>query len=81
MAQSLNPIQGSNLQLRQALDKTFTVLGESPKAAIYRHIEETCNAHKLESPLQTGDIEKIIDGVFGSGAASLKKMFNANLTG
>lgn len=79
MCPSVLSIQGYNRHFCNAFEQTLSSLGENPKKAIYRHLEETFQIRRWEIPGKIDIIEKFFDQIFGAGAVSLKNLFYKNL--
>lgn len=79
MSQPVLSVQSYNRHVCRALDKTLSVLGEAPRAAMYYYFEETCDVMSWEIPQKIETIEKFIEDIFGHSSAVLKRMFYTNL--
>jgi hypothetical protein len=65
--------------LLKAIDEALLSLGESPKTAIYYHLESVFNIRKQEIPRRIGDFSKALEQLFGLGARHLEILFMKSL--
>jgi hypothetical protein len=65
--------------LLEAIDEAFSSLGESPKTAIYFHLENSMGIQKREIPFRMDDFQNALEKIFGSGARLLEILFVKNL--
>lgn len=65
--------------LLEAIDEAFSSLGESVKAAIYFHLENTFGINKSDIPSRTADFSNALEKIFGPGARHLEILFMKNL--
>ena len=54
--------------LLEAIDEGFSFLGESPKAAIYFHLEKTFKIKRQDIPYRIEEFTTAIERMFGTGA-------------
>jgi hypothetical protein len=55
-----------------AIDKTFSALGETPKYAIYQHLKLAQNISKQEIPNRIDEFSFTLDELFGIGSKFLE---------
>jgi hypothetical protein len=60
--------------LLEAIDDALASMGESPKQAIYYHLETVFNVKKQEIPCKTEAFILAIEKLFGMGANFLEKL-------
>lgn len=60
--------------LLKAVDDGLMVLGESPRAAIYFHLERYHSLRKDEIPRRLKDFSSATRGIFGSGGPVIEKL-------
>ena len=60
--------------LIEAIDESFSSLGESPKQAILFHLENTFKIKKQEIPSKTDSFDHAIKKLFGVGADFLEAL-------
>ena len=65
--------------LLEAIDEAFSSLGESPKTAIYFHLENSMGIKKREIPFRIDDFQNALEEIFGLGARLLEILFIKNL--
>jgi len=65
--------------LLEAIDEGFSSLGESVKAAIYFHLENTFRIKKREIPFRIDDLLDALEKIFGLGARHLEIIFMKNI--
>jgi hypothetical protein len=65
--------------LLEAIDEAFSSLGESPKTAIYFHLENSMGIKKREIPFRIDDFQNALEKIFGLGARLLEILFIKNL--
>lgn len=58
--------------LLEAIDEGLSLLGESPKQAIYFHLKETFNMNRQDIPYKIEEFTNAIEKIFGAGAKILK---------
>lgn len=58
--------------LLEAVDEGLSTLGESPKHAVYFHLENSFNIQKREIPYRINDFADSLDKIFGQGADFLE---------
>lgn len=58
--------------LLEAIDEGLSLLGESPKQALYFHLEETFNMNRQDIPYKIEEFSNVIEKIFGAGAKILK---------
>ncbi len=58
--------------LNEAIDETFTALGESPKQSIYYHLENTFALKANEYSDNIGAFDRALKDIFGPGAFLLE---------
>jgi len=54
--------------LLEAVDEGLSMLGESPKQAIYYHLEKTFKINRMDIPYKIEDFTDAIEKIFGAGA-------------
>jgi hypothetical protein len=54
--------------LLEAIDEGLSLLGESPKAAIYYHLEKTFKIKRQDIPYRIEEFTNAIERMFGNGA-------------
>ncbi len=58
--------------LAEAIDEGLALLGESPKEAIYSHIEKTFKINREDIPYRIDEFTDVLERIFGDGAKILK---------
>jgi hypothetical protein len=58
--------------LLEAIDEGFSLLGESPKQAVYFHLEKTFQMNRLDIPYRIEEFTDAIEKIFGTGAKILE---------
>jgi len=58
--------------LLEAVDEGLSTLGESPKQAVYFHLEKSFKIRKREIPYRIDDFAHSLDKIFGQGADFLE---------
>jgi len=58
--------------LLEAIDEGLSLLGESPKQAVYFHLEKTFKMNRLDIPYRIEQFIDAIEKIFGSGAKILE---------
>ena len=58
--------------LLEAIDEGLSLLGESPKQAVYFHLEKTFKMNRLDIPDRIEDFTDAVEKIFGSGAKILE---------
>jgi hypothetical protein len=57
-----------------AVEESLSSLGDSPKQAIFFHLENSFNIKKEGIPTNLTEFAKAIEGIFGIGAPYLEKL-------
>jgi hypothetical protein len=65
--------------LLEAINEALSSLGETPKTAIYFHLEKTFNIKKQEIPHRIEDFTSALEEIFGLGAMHLEILFMKHL--
>jgi len=65
--------------LLEAIDESFSWLGESEKQVIYFFLEKRCNISKQEIPYRIEEFTEVIEDIFGLGAKLLEIRIMKNL--
>jgi hypothetical protein len=65
--------------LLEAIDESFSWLGESEKQAIYFFLEKRYNISKQEIPYRIEEFTEVIEEIFGLGAKLLEIRIMKNL--
>jgi hypothetical protein len=65
--------------LLDAIDETFSSLGENVKTSVYFHLEDLFKIKKQEIPSKLSDFLNALEQIFGLGTWSLEIMFMRNL--
>jgi hypothetical protein len=65
--------------LLEAIDNSFSSLGESAKTSIYFHLENTMGIRKREIPFRIEDFQNALEKIFGMGTRHLEILFIKNL--
>jgi len=60
--------------LLEAVDEGLSSLGDSPKQAIFFHLENTFKIKKEKIPANLREFEKALERIFGPGAPYLEKL-------
>ena len=63
----------------EAIDEALSSLGESPKTAIYYHLEKAFQIRRLEIPERVEDFSSALERLFGLGAKHLEILFMRRL--
>ena len=58
--------------LLEAIDEGLSLLGESPKQAVYFHLEKTFEMNRVDIPYRIEEFIDAIEKIFGSGAKILE---------
>ena len=58
--------------LLESIDEAFSLLGESPKEAVYYHLEKTFNIKRQDIPQRIDEFADAIERIFGNGAVILE---------
>jgi len=66
--------------LLEAIDEALSSLGESPKTAIYFHVEAKFGISREQIPRRLEDFSSSLEKLFGSGARYLEIMFMRQLS-
>ena len=64
-----------NILLLEAINEALSSLGESPKTAIYYHLETDFDIKKKDIPNRTDDFSRALEKLFGLGARHLEILF------
>jgi hypothetical protein len=67
--------------LLEAVDHALLSLGESPRKAIYYHLDKSFKLHKEEIPADTCEFSQALNAIFGPGAEVIKRIIVKNLYG
>jgi hypothetical protein len=59
-------------KLLEAIDEGLSFLGESPKQALYFHLEKTLKMNRLDIPYRIDEFTDAIEKIFGAGAKILE---------
>ena len=65
--------------LLEAVDHALLSLGESPREAIYYHLDKSFKLHKEEIPVETCEFSQALNAIFGPGAEIIEKIIVKNL--
>jgi hypothetical protein len=65
--------------LLEAVDHALLSLGESPRKAIYYHLDKSFKLHKEEIPADTSEFSQALNAIFGPGAEVIKKIILKDL--
>lgn len=65
--------------LMEAIDEGLSMVGESPRKAIYFHLEKSFNIKKKEIPDKVEVFEEAMEKIFGSGADFLEVLIMKRL--
>ena len=60
--------------LLDAVEESLSSLGDSPKQAIFYHLEASFKIKREHIPANLTDFEKALEGIFGPGASYLEKL-------
>jgi hypothetical protein len=60
--------------LLSAVEESLSSLGDSPKQAIFFHLEESFKITKEKIPANLTEFTKALEGIFGPGASYLEKL-------
>jgi len=63
----------------EAVDHALLSLGESPREAIYYHLDKSFKLHKEEIPTVTCEFSHALNAIFGPGAGIIEKIIVRNL--
>jgi hypothetical protein len=58
--------------LLEAIDEGLSFLGESPKQALYFHLEKTLKMNRLDIPYRIEEFTDVIEKIFGTGGKILE---------
>ena len=58
--------------LLESIDEGLSLLGESPKQAVYYYIEKNFNINRQDIPLRIEEFTYAIEKIFGAGAKILE---------
>ncbi len=65
--------------LLSAVEESLSSLGDSPKQAIFFHLETSFNVKKEHIPTNLTEFTKALEGIFGFGAPYLEKLIIKHL--
>jgi len=65
--------------LLEAVDHALLSLGESPKEAIYYHLDKRFKLQREEIPEDTNEFSHALNNIFGPGAELIEKIILKNL--
>lgn len=65
--------------LLDAVEESLSSLGDSPKQAIFYHLESSFKLKKEHIPANLTEFTKALEGIFGPGAAYLEKLIAQRL--
>lgn len=74
-----NSNQAFDALLLDAIDESFTCLGEHSKNALYFHLENDIGLKACDIPLRLDDFSHFLEGLLGLGAKPLEIMFMKRL--
>ncbi|MEM3699831.1 MAG: hypothetical protein QXL57_03055 [Candidatus Bathyarchaeia archaeon] len=57
-----------------ALEESLSLLGDSPKQAIFFHLEASFNLKREKIPTNLTEFTKALEGIFGPGASYLEML-------
>jgi len=57
-----------------AVEEALSSLGDSPKQAIFFHLENSFKIRKTKIPTNLTEFAKALEGIFGPGASYLEKL-------
>jgi len=73
------PFKTFDRLLLESIDEAFSTLGESPKTAIYQHMERKFGISKKEIPHRLEEFSASLEKIFGLGAKHLEILFMKNI--
>lgn len=65
--------------LLSAIDQGLSSLGESPKEAIFFHLESTFQLKKEDIPVNLNEFKQALESIFGPGAPYLERLILKSL--
>jgi len=65
--------------LLKAVDHALLSLGESPRRAIYYHLDKSFKLQREEIPEDTDEFSQALNSIFGPGAEVIKRIIVKNL--
>jgi len=65
--------------LLTAVEESLSSLGDSPKQAIFFHLENSFKIEREGIPTNLTEFAKALEGIFGSGASYLEKLIAKRL--
>lgn len=65
--------------LLAAIDQGLSSLGDSPKQAIFYHLESSFQLKREEIPQNLTEFKQALDRIFGPGATYLEKLISKSL--
>ncbi|MDH5483449.1 MAG: hypothetical protein OEY22_11335 [Candidatus Bathyarchaeota archaeon] len=68
------PLNNFREILLAAIEESLSSLGDSPKQAIFFHLETTFKIKKEHIPSNLTEFTKALEGIFGPGASFLEKL-------
>jgi hypothetical protein len=63
----------------EALDHALLSLGESPRKAIYYHLDKSFKLNKKEIPVDACEFSQALNAIFGPGAEVIEKIIVKSL--
>ena len=63
----------------EAVDHALLSLGESPREAIYYHLDKSFKLHKEEIPAVTSEFSQALNAIFGPGAEIIERIIVKDL--
>ena len=75
----VNAVPSFDNLLLEAIDESFSSLGESVKVAIHFHLENTFGINKSDIPSKIAGFSDALEKIFGAGAKHLEILFMKNL--
>lgn len=73
------PQSNFNRVLLAAIEEGLASLGDSPREAIFYHLESTFQLQKKDIPLNLNEFKSALEQIFGPGAPYLEKMITHRL--
>jgi len=73
------PSDSFNKKLLIAVEESLSSLGDTPKQAIFFHLETCFKVSKEQIPESLTEFAKALEGIFGSGALYLEKLIIKSL--
>jgi hypothetical protein len=68
-----------NRVLLDAIEGGLSLLGDSPKKAIFYHLETSFHLKKEDIPLNLSEFQQALEGVFGPGAPYIERLIMRSL--